>query len=160
MSARAAAAGLLLSGLAAVELQLVALPASWGVFRPQWLPVVLACWALAEPRAPVLLAGWLAGLSLDVLFGTALGAHALALVAALYVVLKLRSLLVVFPLWQAAAALAPAWFVYAFALFWIDGATDRVADPWMRWLPVLSSTLLWPLLMKLIYSLRAGRVEA
>ena len=48
------------------------------------------------------------------------------------------------------------WLLYAFLMFWIDGATGHQADPWMRWLPVLTTGVSWPLVM---LTLNASRVS-
>lgn len=126
-------------------LQLVQLPEFLAGARPMWLPLMLSYWALTEPRVSTLLGGFLLGIAADVLFGTVLGQHAIGLVIVAYLVQRLRSIFVLFPLWQATLALIPAWLLYAFVMFWVDGATLHQADPWLRWLPVFSTTLFWPL---------------
>ncbi|HEX4871039.1 MAG TPA: rod shape-determining protein MreD [Nevskiaceae bacterium] len=133
------------SGLVALVLQLMALPDAVAAARPLWLPVVIAYWALTEPRVPALLGALLFGLCSDILFDNALGQHAAALVVVAYLVTRLRGIFVLFPLWQATFALAPVWALYAFLMFWMDGVTRHQADPWLRWLPVLATSLLWPL---------------
>jgi rod shape-determining protein MreD len=132
--------------LIALLLQLVALPDSVAAVRPLWLPLVLAFWALQDPRLPVLTASFLFGIMLDVLFDSVLGQHALACVLISYLVIKLRGLFVLFPLWQSTVALIPVWLIYAFLMFWIDGVAKHQADAWLRWLPVASTTLFWPLI--------------
>jgi rod shape-determining protein MreD len=115
---------------------------------------VIAYTALNDPEMPVLLAGFLAGLASDVLLSTPLGEHALALVGLAYLIVRLRSSLVLLPLWQATLVLAPVWALYAFALFWLDGLTRHPADPLLRWLPVATTTAVWPLLVALFASRR------
>jgi cell shape-determining protein MreD len=36
---------------------------------------------------------------------------------------------------------------YHFVIFWTDGLTGHGYTGWNRWLPVLSGTLLWPLIV-------------
>ena len=50
-----------------------------------------------------------------------------------------------YPVWQEAVALTPVWLLYVFLMFWIDGATGHRADPWLLWLPLLTTGLSWPL---------------
>lgn len=138
--------------LIALFLQLIVLPDSIAAVRPLWVPVVLAFWALQEPRVPVLVASFLFGIMLDVLFDSVLGQHALACVLTSYLVIKLRGLFVLFPLWQSTVALIPVWLIYAFLMFWIDGVAKHQADAWLRWLPVASTTLFWPLVFVLLDS--------
>ncbi|WP_299696255.1 rod shape-determining protein MreD [Hydrocarboniphaga sp.] len=141
-----------LSLFAALFLQMVVLPDSIAAVRPLWVPLVLAFWALQDPRLPTLIASFLFGIMLDVLFDSILGQHALACVLCIYIVIKLRSLFILFPLWQSTVALLPVWLIYAFLMFWIDGVAKHQADPWLRWLPVASTALFWPLIFVLLDS--------
>lgn len=143
-----------LSLIAALLLQLVVLPDLLGAARPLWLPLIIAYWALVEPRMPILISAFILGLLSDVLFSTALGQHALGLVLMAYVVSRMRPIFILFPLWQATFALAPAWLLYTYLMFWIDATTHHQADLWLRWLPVLSTTLFWPLVFALMERLR------
>lgn len=148
-----------LSLLAALLLQLLQLPDFIAAARPMWLPLVLSYWALTEPRVSVLLGSFASGLIMDVLFGSVLGEHALGLVLLTYIVTRLRAIFILFPLWQATLALIPAWLLYAFVLFWIDGATHHQADNGLRWLPVISTTLFWPLVYSVMEILLGQREE-
>lgn len=130
--------------LAAMVLTVVPLPPSLGMLRPAWVLLVLAYWNSAMPRRVGVIMAWLGGLLLDALTGAVLGEHALALVAASFCVLKLNELLRTFPLWQQSVVLLPVFVLYEFVLFWIDGATGRAVDPLWRWAPVITTTLLWP----------------
>lgn len=141
-----------LSLLIALFLQLVQLPDSIAAVRPLWLPMMLACWSLHEPRVPTLLAAFVFGIVLDVLFDAVLGQHALCFVMVTFMAIKLRGIFVIVPLWQSTIALIPAWLAYAFVMFWIDGVAKHSSDPWLRWLPAASSTLFWPLVYVLVDS--------
>lgn len=154
MPTRAVMLGFIVSLLLALLLQLIQLPELLAAARPLCVPLVLAYWALREPRISTLLPAFISGLLLDVLFGTTLGQHALALIAVVYIVERLRSIFILFPLWQATFALIPAWALYSFIMFWIDGVTRHQADDWLRWLPVLSTTLFWPLLFSVMEAMR------
>ncbi|MEQ1440201.1 rod shape-determining protein MreD [Fontimonas sp. SYSU GA230001] len=146
--------GFLLSLLVALALQLIRLPDVLAAARPAWVPLMFAYWALREPRLATLFPAFVVGLLMDVLFGTALGQHSLGLVFVVYIVERLRGIFILFPLWQATFALIPAWALYSFLMFWVDGATQHNADPWLRWLPALSTTLFWPLLFSVMEALR------
>lgn len=144
----------LLSLLLAMILQLMRLPEALAAARPLWVALMIAYWALREPRISTLFTSFIVGLLLDVLFSTPLGQHALGLVIVVYLVERLRSVFVLFPLWQATFALIPVWAVFCFLMFWIDGATQHQANAWLRWLPVLSTTLFWPLVFSVMELLR------
>lgn len=135
-------------------LQLVALPDLVGAARPLWIPLIIAYWALIEPRVPILLMAFLSGLLVDVLFSTVLGQHSLGLVLLAYLVSRMRPIFILFPLWQSTLALVPAWLLYTYLMFWIDAGTHHQADLWLRWLPVFSTTLFWPLVFVLMELVR------
>ena len=153
-SPQAVWAAFLLSLLAGLMLQLVELPDSLSAARPLWMPMILADWALREPQLPSLVPAFLIGLMLDVLYAAPFGQHALGLVAILYIVVRLRSFFIMFPLWQATLALIPGWALYCFLMFWIDGATHHQPEIWLRWLPAISTSLFWPLLWSLMELVR------
>ena len=147
----------ILSLLGALFLQLIELPELLSGARPMWLPLIVAYWALTESRTHVLLGAFIIGTCADVCFGTTLGQHELGLVLVAYFVTRLRPIFVLFPLWQATLALIPVWFGYSFLMFWIDGITSHRADVWLRWLPVVSTSLFWPLVFALMELVRGGR---
>lgn len=135
-------------------LQLFELPYALAILRPLWVPLLLVYWAMVIPQPVGLLTAWIVGLLLDVLLGSALGQHALGLTLIVFITLSLRGWLALFPVWQEAGLLLALWLVYAFVMFWIDGATGHRADPWLQWTPVLSSSLCWPLVVAAMNSLR------
>jgi rod shape-determining protein MreD len=140
-------------------LQILQLPDALSGLRPSWPLLVIAYWTLYEPKMPSLLAAWIVGVCCDTLFNSVLGENALALVLVASIISRLRSLYTLFPLWQAALALAPLWALHAFIIFWIDGITRHSADLSLRWLPVLSTTLIWPLFVGLLEGRRAARTD-
>lgn len=150
MTLRGVYAGFLGSLVVGLVLQLIELPNLLAAARPMFVPLLLAYWALREPRVSALVPAFIAGVALDILFGTALGQHALGLIVVVYFVERLRGIFVLFPLWQATLALIPAWVLFAFIMFWVDGIIRHQADTWLRWLPVVSTSLFWPLVYTLM----------
>ena len=149
-----------LSLVVGLLLQLILLPDLLSPARPLWLPLLIAYWALVEPRVPVLVGAFISGITMDVLFNSVLGQHALGLVVLAYIVSRMRPIFILFPLWQATLALAPAWMLYIYLMFWIDLVTHHQADVWLRWLPVVSTTLLWPLVFALMEAMRGHRNDS
>ena len=147
----------LFSLLLALVLQVTALPDAVSPFRPLLLVMTLAYWAIYAPEMPALVAAWLLGLCCDVLYGAPLGQYALGLVTVAYVARRLSGTLLSFPLWQATLVLVPVWALYIFLMFWIDGLTHHPADPLRRWLPLISTSLLWPLAAGLLGSAGSRR---
>jgi rod shape-determining protein MreD len=37
--------------------------------------------------------------------------------------------------------------LYQFIVFWLDGIIGQPVTTWMRWLPVISGAILWPMLV-------------
>lgn len=140
--------------LVALVFQLFELPWGLALLRPLWVPLVLVYWAMVIPQPTGLFTAWLVGLLLDVLLGSVLGQHALGLTLLVFVALRLRGWLTLFPVWQEAAMLTLLWLLYAFLMFWIDGATGHRADPWLHWTPVLTTGLVWPLVVAVLNVLR------
>lgn len=134
----------------AAALSVMMLP-DWIAFaRPALVLMAVCYWALMSNRRFGLLASWCIGLVLDVLNGSALGQHALALVVCAFIVIKLSEIIRSYRSWQQALLLLPVFVVYEFILFWMDGLSGRSAEPLWRWAPVISSTLLWPVLSFLL----------
>jgi rod shape-determining protein MreD len=151
--------GFILSLMLALVLQTLELPEAAAPFRPLWLPLTLAYWALHAPALPVSLAAWLLGICCDVLYDAPLGQYALGLVTTVYVTQKLRSTLAVLPLWQSTLVMVPVWTLYTFLMFWIDGLTRHSAAPLGRWVPVLTTSLLWPFASSVLTGLRGRRAR-
>lgn len=140
----------------ALVLQLFELPYALAILRPLWVPLLLVYWAIAIPQPVGLFTAWVVGLLLDVLLGSVLGQHALGLTLIVFITLSLRGWLALFPIWQEAGLLTGLWLLYVFLMFWIDGATGHRADPWLQWMPVLTSGVCWPLVVAVMNNLRRG----
>jgi rod shape-determining protein MreD len=139
--------------LVALILQLIELPYALAVVRPLVVPLVLVYWVMVVPKPTGLLTAWIVGLLLDVLLGSVLGQHALGLTVLVFVTLQVRGILSLYPIWQEALALTPIFLLYSFLMFWIDGATGHRADPWLQWMPLLTTGPCWPLVFALMSSL-------
>lgn len=144
----------------AFVLMLIPLPPWAAIARPALYPAAVLFWALTEPRRVGVITAWLAGLPLDVMFNTPLGQHGLALALAAFAVLKLRDLLLAFPIWQQGIVLLPVFALYEFTLFWIDGVNGREVETLWRWLPVLSTGVVWPFWCVLLERFAASEVNS
>ncbi len=153
------ALGFLASLVLALMLQVVDLPEWAALARPDAPLMIIGYWALYVPEAPAVAAAWLLGLCCDVLFSAPLGQHALGLVVAAVLIRRLAGIYTLFPIWQAGLALIPVWGLYAFLMFWIDGLTRHAADATLRWLPIASTTIAWPICAALLDTVRARRAR-
>jgi len=139
--------------VAALLLAIAPLPAWLAPFRPDWVALTLIYWSLNLPRTYGVGTAWLAGLVLDVTQGTLLAQHALAMSFIVYLTAKFHLQLRVFPLSQLAATVLALIALYRFVLFWINGVAGISAPAVVYWGPVLTSALLWPVVMGLLDSL-------
>ena len=144
----------------AMAFSIVPLPESSAYFRPPWVALVVLYWTLHTPARFGLGAAWACGLLLDVLAGSALGQHALALVLPSYFALKLRLQVRVFPLPQQMLTIAVLVAIYEFIVLWVDGITGGTTGGWERWAPVASGFLVWPVLVVTLDRLRKQRRRA
>lgn len=139
--------GLLIIVSLALSLIITLLPTPAGVAvgEPAFYVMTVMFWVAMQPLRFGVIMAWCCGIPLDVIYDTPLAEHGLAMAVAAYVVVKGRELLWSFPLAQQALLMLPVFAVYEFVLFWADGASGLAADPWWRWMPVLSSAVIWPL---------------
>jgi rod shape-determining protein MreD len=115
-------------------------------FRPNWVALTLMYWAMTLPNKYSVGTAWVVGLIVDVAQGTLLGQHALALCFVIFVTVKFHLQLRVFPTSQMTATVFALLASYQFILFWINGVAGIHADAVTYWGPVISSTIMWPLL--------------
>jgi rod shape-determining protein MreD len=141
--------------LLAALLAIMPLPDWLNWLRPQFPLLVLLYWGMALPQRYGLFSGWFAGLFLDVLMGTPLGAHALLMAIVMFLAQRLgpRMKVLATPqqmLWVAGVALAGTVFQH--------GLADYLALPrspwWLAWMPVATTALVWPVAVGLQDGLR------
>ena len=135
-------------------LTMVPLPAALDTFRPDWIALVLIYWTMMLPQSYSVGIAWLVGLILDVAQGTLLGQHALALVAVIFLTSRFHLLMRVFPMSQLTLTVFALLAIYQFLLFWINGVAGVDAPPSSYWGPVVTGTLVWPLVAGFLSGLR------
>lgn len=144
----------LLSIVVALMLSIVPLPAAVEAFRPDWVALTLIYWAMTLPRNYSVGTAWIVGIIVDVAHGTLLGQHALALCFVIYVTVKFHLQLRVFPLSQMTATVFALLALYQFLLFWINGVAGLHTESVTYWGPVMTGTLIWPLLSMFFSGIR------
>lgn len=122
--------------------------------RPNWLLLVSFYWALALPQTFSVGRVWILGLLLDITSGGLLGRHAIGLVLSVWIAQKFYLQLRQFPLGQQAFVIGLLCTLQQLVLLWIDGATGTLSQPIQYFLPVLTTTALWPLCFPLLRKLR------
>jgi rod shape-determining protein MreD len=130
--------------LFALVLTLLPMP-EWTVWlRPAWVMMVLIYWSMTSPQHVNVGTAWVVGILLDVLNGTLLGEHALALVIVTYFVVRMHSQLRVYPILQQAIWVFLFILLYQFVLFCVQGFLGELPKTWLYWSSSATSMLLWP----------------
>jgi rod shape-determining protein MreD len=144
--------GLRITGtvLIALIFAILPLPEAIEPAKPHLLLLFVIYWALSAPRIAGLMFAWLCGLAIDLLKGPLLGQHAAAFLLVAFLTHKFQLRMRIFPIYHQTLTVFMLLAMYEFLLFWIDGIIGQPVTTWMRWLPVLTSTLLWPLLVAVL----------
>lgn len=139
-----------------VSIMLTVLPLpDWAEsYRPDWVALTLIFWAMMLPRKWSVGSAWLVGIVLDVAQGTILGQHALALCFIVFITVRFHLLMRVFPMQQLTATVFALLAMYQFILFWINGVAGVEVALSSYWGPVLTGTILWPIVMSLLTGVR------
>ncbi len=135
-------------------LMLVPLPGVLQAFKPYWPALVLIYWALESNARVTLGVAFLVGLGADVFDGVLLGEQALRLTAMIFIVLRFRSRLRFFPMWQQALAVLALLLNDRVLLLIVRVfAGDEVpATSW--WISPFVGAALWPFVFLLLDDLR------
>jgi len=130
--------------IGAFMLAIMPLP-DWAVeFRPDWVTLVLIYWAMAVPSRIGVIVAWLAGLLLDVSYGTLMGQHAIGMVIVIYFIHIQHQRLRVASLLQQSIVIFVLLLIKQLLILWVDGMVGRAPDSWLFFMPAITSTLLWP----------------
>ncbi|GIX34699.1 MAG: rod shape-determining protein MreD [Lysobacteraceae bacterium] len=154
---RQRAPGVLLWGsvLAAWLLALLPVPAALAGFKPFWLGLVVAYWALETPERMGLGRAFVLGLLADLVAGTLLGEQAVRLCILVFLVARFRPRLRFFPLAQQSLAMLVL-LANDRAVTWaIRVASGEGVPPAGFWLAPVAGMLLWPWLFLLLDRLSA-----
>ncbi|MSP53022.1 MAG: rod shape-determining protein MreD [Gammaproteobacteria bacterium] len=138
----------------AVVLTILPLP-NWAVWaRPLWVLIILIYWVLALDCRVGVGVAWVMGILLDILGGTLLGEHALAMAIVIYIVAKLQRQIRIAPLMQQTLLIFILSAIYLGIIYVCLGLTNRLPSSLLYWLPVFITALLWPWLFILLRDCR------
>jgi len=136
-------------------LQLMPLPQVLLPFKPYWLALILVYWALETPERVGLGRAFILGLVGDALIGDLLGEQALRLCILCFIILRFRSRLRFFPMWQQSLALFVLLLNDRIVLLMIRACAGAPAPPAAFWLAPVAGMLAWPWLFLLFDDIRA-----
>lgn len=120
------------------------MPISIDPFRPDWVLIVIVYWTLALPHRVSIGVAFLSGLVLDILLGSAIGVHSLALTLSTYMAAANYQKIRNFSVWQQALIVGLFDALFHLILFWTQRfliGSDFILT--MLW-PVLTTVLMWP----------------
>lgn len=143
-----------LSILAALLLQVMPMPPFVDPYRPDWLFLVIAYWALALPNRVSIGVAFINGLVLDILLGTILGVHALALTVVTYTLAVNYQTLRNYSVWQQSIIMGLITALYHLIIFWMLRLLTDIDFIFSFLWPVFTSTLIWPWVFSLLRKLR------
>jgi len=138
----------------AMILTIMPLPEFIRAYRPEWVALVLIYWCIAIPTKVNIGVAWIAGLFIDVLTGTLLGQHALALAVIAFVAVKLHKQIRVYPLWQQALSVFTMIALGQLLIVWIKGIVGESPQTWIYWAPSITSAIIWPWVFVFLRGLR------
>jgi len=138
----------------AMILTIMPLPEFIRAYRPEWVALVLIYWCIATPTKVNIGIAWISGLCIDVLTGTLLGQHALALAVIAFVAVKLHKQIRVYPLWQQALSVFTMIALGQLLIVWIKGIVGESPQTWVYWAPSITSAIIWPWVFVFLRGLR------
>jgi rod shape-determining protein MreD len=134
----------------AMLLMLVPLPEFARYFRPEWVVMTLIYWAMALPQRVSIGVGWISGLLMDAMMGGTLGVMAFSYALAVYLIARFHLQLRQYPLWQQALTI----FTVVALVHGVAMLMARPEMQWILWMPVVSSTLMWPVMYAVLRKIR------
>ena len=157
MSAGSPRIAMLKTVVGALILTLLPLPSWLEIIRPGFLALTVLYWSIMAPRAGGVTLGWVCGLLLDAFEGPVLGEHALALAFLAYIAVREHQRIRSKPIFQQSLIVFAALVFYEVVLFAIDGWSGHPLTTPLRWVPTLTSALIWPAAAAILArSYRAG----
>ena len=142
------------SFVAALIFTALPMPDWAALWRPAWVALVLIYWCMALPSRAGVLVGWVVGLLLDVMTGTLVGQHALALAVTAYVAHQLHRRVRVLPIWQQGVTVFGLVFVFQALVLWINGIKGMPVSLQAYLTAPLTSMLLWPWVFVVLRDMR------
>lgn len=132
------------SFVVALALELLPLPTWAEPARPAWVIATLIWWCLNSPQRANVGTAFVLGILLDVLKGSVLGQHALALTLVAFLAARFHLQVRVFPRWQQTTTVGLLTLVAGAVLWWTDGLAGHPSDLMLRLPAPITTALLWP----------------
>ncbi len=147
---------ILLTFVFALFLTVIPLPEWARYIRPDWVGLVLIYWCMALPERVGVVTGWFTGLLVDLLTGSLLGQHALAMTVVAYLTLRFHQRLRLFPMLQQSLTILVLLILHQLLALWVSRIIGRPGVPWFFWMPSVLGMLVWPLVFSILRGMRRG----
>lgn len=135
-------------------LQIMPMPALIDMYRPNWLFLILCYWSMALPNRVGVGVSALCGITLDVLYGSALGVNSFAMAIPVYLVVANYQRLRNYSLVQQSIMILVLGALYHMLVYWLQYVLTGIEFRISYLFPVLTSILIWPWLFWLLRKLR------
>lgn len=143
---------LLVTYVIALTLMVMPMPATFDVFRPDWVTLVMLYWIIALPHRVSMGTALILGVLSDVLLGSIVGVHALGMVVVAYLAARNFQRIRNFALIQQAVVIAVLILLKRFIVFEANVFLHDAEFTFSYFWPVLTSAIFWlwvfPLLRK------------
>lgn len=143
---------LLVTYVIALTLMVMPMPATFDVFRPDWVTLVMLYWIIALPHRVSMGTALILGVLSDVLLGSIVGVHALGMVVVAYLAARNFQRIRNFALIQQAVVIAVLILLKRFIVFEANVFLHDAEFTFSYFWPVLTSAVFWlwvfPLLRK------------
>lgn len=149
---------IVLSFLVGALLMMIPLPYGINWFHPQWILLILLFWTVRAPEYCGVGVAWCVGLWIDCLTGAPLGQHALVYAFLIYLILKLQTPFFSLPYWQQMGVVLFFSSVDLLLQKIMLEATGHSITHFSYWLPLLLSTVCWPIVYGFLNRLYPKRV--
>ena len=133
----------------AMALRIAPWSSFFSIIAPDWILLALIYWMLATPEEASVGKAWFVGLLVDVLTGQLLGQYALTYAFSIFLCAKQHKRIRNFPVIQQSLAVFVILFIARVLLFWIEHINHQLMPAYF-WLPVLTGTLVWPVVYMLL----------
>ncbi|MBT3204488.1 MAG: rod shape-determining protein MreD [Gammaproteobacteria bacterium] len=143
-----------LSLILGLTLQILPLPDWTQIYRPDWVALILVYWSMALPKKVGVWFAFFTGLIVDVMQGTLLGQHSLALVIIIFINMNLYQRIRVMSLPGQAMYVMILLLINQIAVVWIEGMLQRSTPVMAFFGPPLTGMFIWPWIFILLRDVR------
>ncbi|MBN1683852.1 MAG: rod shape-determining protein MreD [Gammaproteobacteria bacterium] len=128
----------------ALVLDMLPLPEGVAWIRPQWVLLVLIYWMIVLPHFVGIFTAFSMGIILDLVEGSVLGEHGIAMIIIAYLIAKWHQRIQTFSLIQQSLVIASLIFIYQFIIFVIQKILGLPLNTYLYWVSFVISAVLWP----------------